>query len=143
MKHLRFFIFTAGFLIPITTAQASAIEVTVGPAGVGIGHPNPITFQSALEYEITYVHSSDFEFNLAVIGVTAGKRYFSNWGGFTGIGAGIVTAYNGTGPGLYASFGYNPATKPISPVVEFTQLIGISRSFIAPYALRIGAALWF
>lgn len=125
-----------------SAAFGAGYSLKVGPASFGLGHPNPITLVSPLEYHFTYVQRSGFEFNASLLGLFAGERsYFKN-GMYVSVGGGLAVDYNGVGPGVYAAFGIDIACKSICPTLEYTQVLGISRSLLAPYAVRLGITLW-
>ncbi len=135
----------AASLAPTQQARASAIIVKMGPASLGTGGSNPLGIPpSATDLALTYVTDGEFEFNLGLPGLLFGQRYTRNWGGYIAVGGGVAISANGAGPAAYSAFGLDTGGSTYKFNIEYQQTIGVtSKSLISPYAVRIGAGIWF
>ena len=125
-------------------AVASRLGLLIGPAGLGIGDPNPITFVSPAEYEVQYVTASNLEFRFALTELYAGHRETFKFGGYLGIGGGVFLNANGIGLGVYSAFGYDIFCFGLCFSAEYLHTFGLnSKGLASPYALRIGASYVF
>lgn len=103
---------------------------------------------SILDTELSYVSDKGFESSFAASpGLLFGQRSSSKKGPYVGAGGGLVINANGSGPGIYVSFGADIGCSSGGGVCfhsEFKQAVGIGGgTLISPYALRIGASFWF
>jgi hypothetical protein len=133
------------FSLWTTSAAAGSLTVHLGPPGLGNGGSNPVSIPpiNPLDYEVTYLTDSNYEWNIALSpGLTFGKRETLATEIYASIGAGLILDFNGAGPGVYSSVGWNAGTdnQPVRFNLEFKQALAIaSGRIISPYAFRIGA----
>ena len=122
-----------------------SLGLRVGPAGRGDGGTNPIGLPpSADQYDFFLVTESGFETSLSALpGLLFGHRWaLDNY--YIGLGGGLVLDINGTGLGLYSSFGYlSGKGHGWHFIAEYKQAVGWASShsphgLIFPYACRIG-----
>lgn len=123
--------------------QASGFAVRVGPPGIGRGGTNPITL-GPTDWQFEYISDSLLETHLSVTGIFVGRRHpFSN-GAYVSVGGGLPISANGTGLGVYSSFGVDLICGLVCFSAEYQQAVGISGStIISPYAVRLGISSWF
>lgn len=128
------------FLFASTSVFAAGYAVRFGPPAVGRGGPNPVGLPpSALDTELSFATRRGFEANLSVTGALFGYRSQAKWGGYVSTGGGIVLDANGSGPGLYSSFGMDLGYASL----EYQRAFGVSgKHTILPYAVRLGVILW-
>lgn len=140
-------LFSTAFLLLFLAQSAYpfGLILRMGPVSLGNGGSNPLGMPpNAQDLELGLVTANNWEFNLGLPGLLAGYRSVAKWGGYVATGGGIVIDANGVGPGMYAAFGYDVGWKTFKVNFEYKQAIGItSAALISPYAVRIGAGLWF
>lgn len=127
-------------------AHASALELKLGPAGIGSGGTNPAGIPpTATDIDITYLTQDAWQYTFSVSpGILLGKRFTQ--GNFFGtIGGGLIINGNGIGAGPYSGLGYKAKFGTNGAfVAEFKQAIGFSSEHILlPYAFRIGVSYEF
>jgi hypothetical protein len=126
-----------------TRAEAHRYGLFVGPASVGAGDPNPVTFVSPVEYEAQFVHDKGLDVRASLIGLYAGLRNRAKWGGYATLGAGLMLTANGIGVGTFGAVGYDFFCFTVCVGAEYFQGVGIGvGGYLAPYALRLGVTLW-
>lgn len=148
MRNILFHaIFTIFAFAASAYAFAGELTVHIGPPSLGNGGSNPVSIPpvNPIEYEFIWLTDNDFESNIAVSpGLLFGNRselgnlYFS-------LGGGLVINANGSGPGVYSSFGYS-GDGTLAFNAEFKQALGFdfsSETILAPYAIRLGAVYRF
>lgn len=130
-------------------AFCSNISAKLGPGTVGFGGSNPVSVPptNPVDWEITYLNDSLWEFSAAVIpGLSVGKRiqYASI---YASAGLGLLASLDGFGGGLYTSVGLDTSTSSkslIGFVAEYKQSLGFnSYGQIMSYALRFGISANF
>lgn len=143
-------LFTAAcvaILLPTSQAFAerSGMALYVGPQGLGNGHPNPVTFAGLHEYRFSYVTDSQLEWNVALAGLTLGKRVPFKSGAHVTLGGGLLGSAHGYGGGLHSVFGYELFCLGLCLDVAFAQGIGVTfkGAPLSPWAVQIGVAGWF
>lgn len=100
-------------------------------------------FFNPSEWEYTYVSKSKIETNIAFFpGILFGLR-LANKGLYLSGGGGYLSSANGSGPGIYNSFGYitGDGAPGFHFNFEYKQSLGYSsynKRVISPAALRIG-----
>ena len=95
-------------------AHAGGYALRFGPPSVGRGGSNPLGIPpQVVDTQLAYVSKSKFEGSLSVTGVFAGFRRDSSWGGYVSLGGGLALDANGTGLGVYSSFGIDFACSDL------------------------------
>ncbi|MDD9950681.1 MAG: hypothetical protein OXT67_03855 [Zetaproteobacteria bacterium] len=128
----------------VEIACGGDLMLKLGPPGVGNGGPNPLSIPPAslLDYEVSYLSSSDVEYSLSVVpGILVGVRHSNDSGVFAGVGGGLVISGLGSGLGGYYSVGYRSSTRPYAFEIDLKQAFGLgSGQLLTVYALRMGLA---
>lgn len=124
-------------------AHAHRYGLFVGPASVGNGDPNPVTFVNPIEYEAQFVHDRGLEVRAAILGLYVGLRNRAKWGGYASLGTGLMLNANGLGAGLFGAVGYDFFCFKVCASADYFQAVGLGvGGYLAPYALRLGVTLW-
>jgi hypothetical protein len=97
-----------------------------------------------VDAQLSITSNTGFEGNMSITGLFLGQRYQSQWGGYVTLGGGLAISGNGVGPGLYTAFGMDLGCGRFCFSAEYLRALGLgSKGLIQPYAIRLGAALWF
>ena len=126
-------------------AQAFGLYLKLGPASLGNGGSNPLGIPPNVpDVELSLITDSDWEFSLGVPAIGAGQNFLITDVFYFGMGGGLVVDANGVGPGVYTAFGAEIGSETFRLLVEYKQAVAIATSgLLSPYALRLGAGVWF
>jgi hypothetical protein len=145
MAFIATIAFICGLLLTTTgRLEAGLLTIRFGPPSPGNGGANPLGIPpSALDMELDWMTSTNWETSLAAVpGILFGKRF--DMGSFyTSIGGGLIISANGPGIGPYSAFGWeSEGTYRFS--FEYKQALGLTtKGLVSPYALRFGVGYVF